>query len=159
MEPPSEHQIAEGPVPDLVLFALRRAASLLGQDLQDRLAGEKIPPSAYATLALLEKRPGARQSQLSEMLGMRRTNLVPLLASLVERGLCERRAVQGDRRATALFLTPAGTELLRRCETECHAHDALFSGRLGPGGRADLMSLLHRLTDGGFDPSRRTPAV
>jgi DNA-binding MarR family transcriptional regulator len=154
MERRNESQPADLPAPDLILFVLRRAAATVAQDLQERLAGDGIRPSAYAALALLEQRPGARQSQLSLALGMRRTNLVPLLADLVERGLCERRAIQTDRRAAALFLTVQGEAVLRRCEAECHTHEAQFSRRLGADGRAYLMSLLHRLSDGAFDLPR-----
>lgn len=92
-----------------------------------------------------------RQSQLSPVLGMRRTNLVPLLADLERRGLSERRPVPGDRRAAALFLTDLGREVLSRCEAGCEAHETYLAERLGVAGRAQLMALLQRLTDSVLD--------
>ncbi len=83
---------------------------------------------------------------------MRRTNLVPLLADLERRGMSERRPVPGDRRAAALFLTDLGREVLARCEAGCATHEAQLAGRLGDSGRAQLLSLLHRLVDSAFEP-------
>ncbi len=137
--------------PDLLLFALRRAAAVVTADFEARVGGEDIRPAAFAVLSLLKDSPGLRQSQLSPLVGMRRTNLVPLLAELERRGLSERRPVPGDRRAASLFLTEQGHDVLARCEVGCAAHEALLTGRLGASGRAQLLALLHRLTDHAFD--------
>ena len=58
----------------------------------------------------------SEQSYLGRALGIKRANLVPLLASLQARGLVGRRAVDGDRRAAALHLAPDGAALLRRAD-------------------------------------------
>ena len=105
-------------------------------------------------MAVLKSRPGVRQSQLSPALGVRRTNLVPLLSELEARGLCERRPVPGDRRAAALFLTAYGQALHERCSEGARAHDGKLSARIGPAGRHDLLALLHRVGDGSFDAAR-----
>ncbi len=158
VEPDDAVREAEGgsgaamPAPDLILFALRRANAAVLSDFEAKVGTDDIRPAAYATLVLLKQMPGLRQSQLSPLLGMRRTNLVPLLAELERRGLSERRPVPGDRRAAALFLTPLGREVLARCEAGCAAHEALLSARLGASGRTQLLSLLHRLSDSAFDP-------
>jgi DNA-binding MarR family transcriptional regulator len=133
------------PVAELLLFALRRASAKVNQDFQDAIGDDAIRPSAYAALLLLRAHPGIRQSQLSPMLGIRRTNLVPLLAELTTNGLCERKPVEGDRRIAALFLTSAGTAMLQRCETACARHESRMEALLGPGGRDRLLMLLHRL--------------
>ena len=137
--------------PDLLLFALRRATSAVTADFEAKIGNEDIRPAAFAVLALLKKQPGLRQSELSPLVRMRRTNMVPLLADLERRGLSERRAVPGDRRAAALFLTEQGRDVLARCEDGCAAHEAVLTGRLGISGRAQLLSLLHRLADNAFD--------
>ncbi len=137
--------------PNLILFALRRAASSVTLDFQSKVGGDDIRPSAFAVLTLLKRMPGLTQSQISPVLGMRRTNLVPLLSELERRGLAERRPVPGDRRASALFLTDHGGTVLARCEAGCAAHEARLAGRLGATGRAQLLALLHRLTDSAFD--------
>lgn len=140
-------------MPDLIAFHLRRAGTIVLQDLQARLAEANIRPVQFAILTMLSARPGIRQSQLSPALGIRRTNLVPLLTELETRGLCERRPVPGDRRAAALFLTEAGGMVRQHCEREASAHETRLSGRLGPEGRLQLMSLLHMLTEAAADSS------
>lgn len=142
----------DAPISDLILFALRRATAKVAQDFQDMLGEDSIRPSAYAVLALLRQRPGIRQSQLSPLLGIRRTNLVPLLAELAARGLCERQAVPGDRRAAALYLTEMGQRVLARCDAARRIHEAKMTARLGEGGRVQLVALLHRLSDSAIDP-------
>lgn len=139
------------PAPDLILFALRRATSAVTSDFQAKIGTDDIRPAAFAVLVLLDRSPGLRQSQLSPVLGMRRTNLVPLLADLERRGLSERRPVPGDRRAAALYLTDLGREVLARCAAGCAEHEARLAERLGDSGRAQLLALLHRLADSAFD--------
>ncbi len=143
--------------PALLLFALRRATSVVAADFEAKIGPDGIRPAAFAVLTLLKQTPGLRQSQLSPLVGMRRTNLVPLLAELERRGLSERRPVPGDRRAAALFLTEQGSAVLARCESSCAKHEALLAARLGMSGRAHLMALLHRLADNAFDAPPSSP--
>jgi DNA-binding MarR family transcriptional regulator len=130
---------------DLLLFALRRATNTVSQDFQETLGRDDISPTAYAVLSLLREQPGLRQSQLSPAVGIRRTNLVPLLAELQQRGFFTRNPVPGDRRASALVLTEAGTEVATACAEACIRHEHRLQERLGPGGRLQLIELLGRL--------------
>ena len=145
-------------VPELLTFSLRRAAAVALSDLQGGLAQAKVRPIQFAILTVLGDRPGVRQSQLSPMLGIRRTNLVPLLSELEARGLCERRPVPGDRRAAALFLTDAGMAVREHCAREAALHEDRLCGRIGPNGREQLVALLHRLTDPTSDQPAPVPA-
>jgi len=79
---------------------------------------------------------------------------VPLLDELERRDLAARRPIAGDRRARSLFLTPHGQDLLTRLEQRAAEHEAGVVARLGADGRAQLLGLLHRLTDPAFDPPR-----
>ena len=142
-----------GPLPGLIGYALRRAQLALFQDFQRQFAADEIRPVQFSVLAVLQQNPGLRATQVALALGIKRTNFVPLLDVLEARGLAERRRVKGDRRASALFLTPAGTALLERLMAMVDAHEARFAARLGAGGKMQLLSLLQRLTDPAFDPS------
>jgi DNA-binding MarR family transcriptional regulator len=133
-------------------FALRRAQVAVTQDFLDCFDGEDLRPMQFAVLSLLQRNGGARQNQVSEALGIKRTNFVPLLDELERRGLAERRRVAADRRAAALFLTAAGHAMLERLAAAAHAHEARFTARLGPDNRAVLIGLLSRLADSAFDP-------
>lgn len=133
-------------------FALRRAQAAVTQDFLDRFAAEGLRPMQYAVLSLLQGNSGLRQNQVSEALGIKRTNFVPLLDELERRGFAERRRVAGDRRAAALVLTEAGHAVLKRLAAAAQAHEARFTARLGPQNRSTLIGLLSRLSDPAFDP-------
>jgi DNA-binding MarR family transcriptional regulator len=141
-----------GPLPGLLVFALRRAVAAVSHDFQSGFEAAGIRPNQFAVLLVLRHNPGLRQSQVSFALGIKRTNFVPLFDELERRGLAERRKVPGDRRAAALFLTKAGSDLLGKLERLAEEHEARMAARLGPGGKPQLLSLLHQLGDRAFDP-------
>ncbi len=134
-------------------LVLRRAQAAVAHDFAERFTADDIRPAQYAVLAMLRQHPGSRQTELGDLLGIKRTNFVPLFDALEKRGLAERRRVPGDRRVAALFLTEAGAALLVRLDGLAAAHEARFTARLGgPQARATLIGLLHRLSEPGFDP-------
>ena len=130
----------------MLSVALRRAQAAVNDDLVARFTATGVRPGHFGILEVLKHNPGLRQGHLSDALGVKRTNLVPLLDMLEARGLIERQAVAGDRRVTALFLTDGGAALLAQLQTMARAHEALLAARLGPDGRAQLLDLLARLT-------------
>jgi DNA-binding MarR family transcriptional regulator len=140
---------ADLPPPATLGFALRRAQAAVAEDFNARFGPEDIRPAQCAVLTLLHHHPGPRQSQVSAALGIKRTNLVPLLDALERRGLIERRRVAGDRRAAALFLTDAGATTAARLATLAQAHEDRFSARLGADRHATLLGLLARLAEPG----------
>lgn len=143
-----------GPLGSMLFHALRRAQAAVLDDLQAALAAEDIRPQWFAVLVVIARNPGLRQSQLGFALDILRTNLVPLLDALGARGLAERRAVPGDRRAHGLFLTRLGSETLARLEARAAAHEARLAARLGTAGRGQLHAMLHRLADPAPNPDR-----
>ena len=141
-----------GPLPGLIGYALRRAQLAVFQDFHRHFAEADIRPAQFSVLVVLQHNPGLRATQVATALGIKRTNFVPLFDGLEARGLAERRRVTGDRRASALFLTDSGAEMVARLEGLVARHEAKFAARLGVEGRFQLMGLLHRLTEAGFDP-------
>jgi DNA-binding MarR family transcriptional regulator len=159
-DPSRAQQAAPDPVVQLGFLsgqlghALRRAQATMLVDLQPKLAAEGFRPIQFVVLEVLGHNPGLRQARVSAALGMKHTNLVPLLDELEQRGLMQRRKVMADRRASALFLTEAGSQATERLRRIVAEHEARFAARLGPHGRHELLGLLQRLTDPGFDPGR-----
>src|SRR5688572_8662415 len=75
----------------------------------------QLSPSQFNILNLLsENRAGHTQIELSRRLIMHRSNITGLVDRLESRGLVQRRAVAGDRRAYRVVLSPAGRKLLRQ---------------------------------------------
>ena len=141
-----------GPLPGLIGYALRRAQLAVFQDFHRHFAEADIRPAQFSVLVVLRHNPGLRATQVATALGIKRTNFVPLFDGLEARGLAERRRVTGDRRASALFLTDSGAEMVATLEHLVARHEAKFASRLGVEGRYQLMGLLHRLTEAAFDP-------
>ena len=74
-----------------------------------------LSPSQFNVLNLLSGAPdGLSQIEISRLLIMHRSNATGLIDRLEQRGLLQRRATPGDRRAYRVVLTPAARRLLRQ---------------------------------------------
>jgi MarR family transcriptional regulator, temperature-dependent positive regulator of motility len=138
------------PLSGSLAHALRRAQQAVFHDFAAVLEAGDIRPGGYAMLAILRSNPGIRQTRAAAVLDIRTPNFVPLFDALERRGLVERRAVGSDRRGSGLFLSDAGAELLARLDAAVAAHEARFTRRIGPEGKAQLLGLLARLADPAF---------
>ncbi len=151
----SDTQTAEldlGPLPVLIGYALRRAQMAVFQDFHETFKETGIRTAQFSVMHVLHGNPGVRQSQVSQALGIQRANFVPLFDELERKGLAERRAVAGDRRAKGLFLTEQGSALMERLAAMQAGHERRLVARLGgAGAKHTLIGLLHRLADPGFD--------
>jgi DNA-binding MarR family transcriptional regulator len=96
------------------LLALLRTAEALWNASRKLFSRFGLSPSQFNVLNLLHGRPaGASQVELSRALITHRSNVTGLVDRLESRGLVERRARQGDRRAYRVVLTAAGGKLVR----------------------------------------------
>ena len=96
---------------------------------------------------MIEDNPGRKQSEIAEVLGIKRANFVALVNGLEQRGLIERLPVHGDRRANALHLTPEGARFLGDARAIQDAFESDCVRRLGgTQEREALLRLLERLS-------------
>lgn len=80
-----------------------------------------LSPSQFNVLNLLSgEQAGLSQIEISRQLIMHRSNATGLIDRLEERGLLQRRATPGDRRAYRVVLTPAARQLLGRILPDYH---------------------------------------
>lgn len=108
-----------------------------------------IRPSQLAVLVLIRSNPGLTQSAVCSALGIQKTNFVALLDKLEDRDLTVRRKVAGDRRSSALHLTPAGEIFVAAVEA---AHDQMekkLAKRLGTKRTRELLAMLHEFAGQG----------
>ncbi len=134
------------PLDGLIGYALRRAQLAVFDDAIRALAKLDLRPAQYSVLSLIAHTPGLRQSQVAEALGIQRANFVALLNGLERRGLALRSAAPNDRRSHALHLTEEGERVLRRANAVVAIIEGRLDAKLGPGGRAQLLELLKKLT-------------
>lgn len=131
----------------IIGYRLRRAQISVFQRFQSAFADVALKPAEYSTLELIAENPGRKQIEIGEVLGIKRANFVVIVHQLQDRGLVERRADAGDKRANALYLSRAGEALLEKARAIQSAFEQDCVDRLG-GGREKqtLFELLDRLT-------------
>ena len=98
------------PLLRLTGYVLRRASTATLAELTQRLAPLDLRPTDVALLVLLDAAPQVSHSEAAETLGLRRPNLVPIVAGLERRGLLDRKRI--DFRSEGLVLTEKGRTLL-----------------------------------------------
>jgi MarR family transcriptional regulator, lower aerobic nicotinate degradation pathway regulator len=105
-----------------------------------------ISPREYSVLAVLAEHSPLSQTQVAEILGLDRTTILKLGASLEQLGLVARDRDVHDKRAYAVALTPAGDELRARALELLLDCERRFLAPLSRRERAQLHDLLTRVT-------------
>lgn len=105
-----------------------------------------LRPSEYSVLTLIADNPGRKQTEIAEVLGIKRANFVSLIKGLENRGLVERHGAPGDRRANALHFTASGKVFFDKARAVHDAFEADCVEKLGgPAERDRLFALLDSL--------------
>ena len=132
-----------GALADLVM----RLARTQRRRFREALAPWDLSPHHARALRVVCSRDGVRLSELAEALHIAPRSATEVADGLQERGLLERAADPGDRRAVVLRPTAAGRRVQQEVD-DARAADAedLF-GQLSPTDRAELARILRSLTD------------
>jgi DNA-binding MarR family transcriptional regulator len=124
-------------------YQLRRVSVLMMADLVAQLAPTGLRPAEITILLLVGANPGCRQGEVGEALGIKRANMVPLVARLVDSGLVAR--AHADGRSHALSLTVKGNTRVAAIKMLLDQHEAEFRSRLSAGELAGLLKSLSKL--------------
>ena len=89
-------------------YLLARAGSLAYQRWAAMINDFDVSPTQYKVLMTLGESGALCQQRLAELIDIDPRNAVPIVESLVERGLIEREVDPADRRRRLLELSPAG---------------------------------------------------
>ncbi|OBY24910.1 MarR family winged helix-turn-helix transcriptional regulator [Leisingera sp. JC1] len=110
-------------------YNMKRAYMQIQDDMSETLAPLGLRIGTFSALAVVMGSPGISQTQLSQMLNIKRSGVVVVVDELERASVLERAPVEGDRRAYSLVVTPAGKRLWQKAEKAVQAHEAaLFSG-------------------------------
>ena len=126
-------------------YVLRRAQLAGFEAFHLATENVDISPARYTAMVIVGANPGLTQSRLGEALGTARSGAMMVADWMEERGLAERRRLDGDGRAWGLHLTAGGRSLLKRLQRKVRANDAKFAGKLTPAEQAQLRVLLDKL--------------
>jgi DNA-binding MarR family transcriptional regulator len=143
----SSPRIEELPEMDSIVgYKLRRAQLAVFQDFIESFSNLSLRPAEFSVLALIGRKPGQKQSEIAEQLGIKRANFVALMDGLEQRGLAERRKSENDKRSHALHLTEAGKKFVGEMLDVWNWHEGRVVEQLGgPEERDRLITLLDRL--------------
>jgi DNA-binding MarR family transcriptional regulator len=128
-------------------YLLGRAASRLHALGELDLEPLGITPREYSVLVVLADRSPLSQTRVAEILGLDRTTILKLGASLERKRLVVRERDPNDARAYAVALTPAGDRVREAAFGLLLACEARFLEPLNRKERKQLHDLLARLTD------------
>lgn len=130
----------------IIGYRLRRAQLSVFQRFMVAFSELDLRPAEYSVLVLIADNPGRKQTEIAAILGIKRANFVALINGLDGRGLTERHAAPGDRRANALHLTAEGERFLKRARAVQARFEADCVKRLGGVEARDrLLRMLDRL--------------
>ncbi|WP_313801733.1 MarR family winged helix-turn-helix transcriptional regulator [Sphingobium sp.] len=118
-------EILHDPIASRLGYLLRRASSAMMADLGRALGEIALRPVEGTILILIGANPDCTQSDLGRMLGIGRTNMVPLISALSKRGYLDKSPVDG--RSFALTLTKSGEEARRQVDKIMDAHEERFA--------------------------------
>ena len=134
-----------GPLATWVGFNLRMAQEASFQAFSHHSAAIGENPGRFATLTLIARNPGIRQTELSAASGRDKSSLTPVVEDLVRRGLVERKRVDSDRRAYRLNLTAAGRKTLALMTRAARKHERNLDRIIGPRDKKRFIDTLKRI--------------
>jgi DNA-binding MarR family transcriptional regulator len=126
-------------------FTISTTGYAVARGFRELLAPLELEPREFALLRTVATSEGVTQQAIGERMGVAPSRMVAFVDALEQRGLLERRQNPDDRRARALFLTPAGRELLDRAFAVAVEHERNLSGELSAEEREQLLDLLERV--------------
>jgi DNA-binding MarR family transcriptional regulator len=126
-------------------YTMKRAMTGIQTDVNTALAPLGLRMLSFSALSVIAENPGLRQSQLAEALLMERPNMTPVVDALERSGWIARAPAPDDRRAYALTLTDAGTQVFAAAERAVEAHEAHMTGGLSTRDRDRLIAMLREI--------------
>ena len=125
---------------------IRRAQQRHAALWQEQVSAE-VSSVQYAALAVLERLPGASQSELGAELDLDRSTVADIDSRLDRRGVIERLPHDSDRRRYSLTLTKAGLAEVNRLRPLVVQANARLTDALNAGELSTLRTLLERILE------------
>jgi DNA-binding MarR family transcriptional regulator len=128
-------------------FLVRRLHQISVAIFMDETAGIEITPVQYGALSILAESPGLDQSTLGAELGIDRANVADVIGRLSAGGYVTRQASTKDRRVKNIYITQAGTALLREANARFRNVQSRLLGPLEPQDRETFIALTMQLIE------------
>ena len=131
------------PLANFLSYQLRRAAFVTLSALTDSLAGLGLTSTEAVVIRFVHANPGCTQADIGRAIGVKRTNMVPIVNGLMVKKLLERTVADG--RSHSLYLTVDGRELHREIVTVARENEEYFFGDVSEDTRQELMNVFRSL--------------
>jgi DNA-binding MarR family transcriptional regulator len=142
----------EGPVPPELAaypgYLLARLGQASAARFHAALAPEDLHPRLFGVMNILAAHPGITQQRLAESTAIDTSSMVAVIDELEAKGFAERRPHPSDRRARAVYLTPAATATLERLRKRASELQSELFSALSERERETLHRLLRKLASG-----------
>ena len=125
---------------------IRRAQQRHAALWQEQVSAD-VSSVQYAALAVLERLPGASQSELGAELDLDRSTVADIVSRLDRRGVIKRLPHDSDRRRYSLTLTKAGLAEVNRLRPLVVQANARLTEPLSAGELSTLRTLLERILE------------
>jgi MarR family transcriptional regulator for hemolysin len=122
-------------------------ARMLRNNFDRQVVALSVTRSQWAMIAVVSRVPGATQRTIAEALEMSEASAGRLIDRLCADGLLERRDRHDDRRARAVYLTPAAEPLLEKLASIARASEARMFKGFSEDELESLGGLLNRIYD------------
>lgn len=139
--------LAQGLLPGLLGYNLRRAQLAVFQSFQNTITPFDVTPGQFGIMVLIDENKGLSQSELGNAMGIDRSTMVAVIDRLENRGLVVRAPSNFDRRSYALQLSDAGTKLLSELLPAVEKHEKQMTDNLSSEEYDQLISLLNRIAE------------
>jgi len=126
-------------------FLIRRLQQIQVAVFMSECAELEITPVQWGILTIVSEYPGVGQIEISEELGLDRSNVANVVDRLVNRGLLRQKTSPADRRKKEITLTKAGEKVVEQVETIAARAQRKILSALTESEREMFVSLLTRL--------------
>lgn len=127
-------------------YSLRRASTAMLAEFSALLAPLNLRPTEASLLMLIDANPAITPTALGQLLGIKRANMVPLVARLDEWGYTARKSIDG--RSFGLTLTVAGNTICKEVKAAVALHERQLLDRIPQEYREHLGNALNALWQG-----------
>jgi DNA-binding MarR family transcriptional regulator len=131
------------PLEHLVSYQLRRAALSTIVALTDAFAALGLTQAEAIIIRFVKANPGCTQADIGRAIGVKRTNMVPIVNGLMTKELLDRTPADG--RSHSLYLTKAGAKLHDKIAKISVEHEAFLFGDIPEETQQQLLQMFRSL--------------
>ena len=126
-------------------FLVRRLQQIWVAVFINECSEVEITPVQWGVLSMVSENPGVGQIEISEELGLDRSNVANVVERLVNRGLLRQKLSPTDQRKKDITITKAGEKVMSQVEGCAMRAQRKILGPLSDGEREVFIDLLTRL--------------